>query len=86
PRFLRSVYATIKIQVHLVIQGATAKRKKKWKGIFWFCFAVSVSEKSNLILLHLDCSFLRPHGDRDAPVSAFCGIYNLREPHTTAYA
>lgn len=25
---------------------SAAKRKKKWKGNFWFCFAVSVSEKS----------------------------------------
>ena len=23
---------------------------KKWKGNFWFCFAVSVSEKSTIIL------------------------------------
>ena len=29
---------------------STAKRKKKWKGILWFCFAVSVSEKSTIIL------------------------------------
>ena len=32
------------------------------------------------------CSFLRPHGDRGAPVSAFGGSSNLHEPHTTAYA
>ena len=31
------------------------------------------------------CSFLRPHGDRGAPVSAFCGSSKLREPHTIAY-
>ncbi len=35
----------------------TAKRKKKWKGNFWFCFAVSVSEKSNLILTFLFALF-----------------------------
>jgi hypothetical protein len=29
---------------------STAKRKRKWKGNFWFCFAVSVSEKSIIIL------------------------------------
>jgi len=29
---------------------SAAKRKKKWKGNFWFCFAVSVSEKSTIIL------------------------------------
>src|SRR3989344_1453325 len=29
---------------------STAKRKKKWKGNFWFCFAVSVSEKSTVSL------------------------------------
>jgi len=60
---------------------STAKRKKKWKGNFWFCFAVSVSEKSIYILSYFDCSFLRPHGDRGAPISAFCGSSNVRE-HT----
>ena len=29
---------------------STAKRKKKWKGNFWFCFAVSGSEKSTISL------------------------------------
>jgi hypothetical protein len=36
---------------------SAAKRKKKWKGNFWFCFAVSVSEKSNLILTFLFALF-----------------------------
>jgi hypothetical protein len=36
--------------MHLVTQGATAKRKKKWKGNFWFYFAVSVSEKNTISL------------------------------------
>jgi hypothetical protein len=36
---------------------SAAKRKKKWKGNFWFCFAVSVSEKSNLILTFLFAPF-----------------------------
>jgi hypothetical protein len=45
---------------------SAAKRKKKWKGNFWFCFAVSVSEKSNLYFNIFVCSFLRPHGDRGA--------------------
>ena len=36
---------------------STAKRKKKWKGNFWFCFAVSVSEKSILILTFLFALF-----------------------------
>ena len=36
---------------------STAKRKKKWKGNFWFCFAVSASEKSNLILTFLFALF-----------------------------
>ncbi len=36
---------------------STAKQKKKWKGNFWFCFAVSVSEKSNLILTFLFALF-----------------------------
>ena len=60
---------------------STAKRKKKWKGNFWFCFAVSVSEKSIIILSYFDCSFLRPHGDRGAPISTFSGSSNVHE-HT----
>ena len=32
------------------------------------------------------CSFLRPHGDRGALVSAFGGNFSVRETHTTAYA
>ena len=36
---------------------SAAKRKKKWKGNFWFCFAVSVSEKSTLILTPLVALF-----------------------------
>src|SRR3989344_5997587 len=56
---------------------STAKRKKKWKGNFWFCFAFSVSEKSIIILSYFDCSFLRPHGDRGAPISAFSGDSKL---------
>ena len=31
--------------------------EKKWKGNFWFCFAVSVSEKSSLILTFLFALF-----------------------------
>jgi hypothetical protein len=30
---------------------------KKWKGNFWFCFAASVSEKSNLIMTFLFALF-----------------------------
>jgi hypothetical protein len=33
--------------------GGVGGADKKWKGNFWFCFAVSVSEKSNLILTFL---------------------------------
>jgi hypothetical protein len=36
---------------------SAAKRKKKWKGNFWFCFAVSVSEKSIIILSFLFALF-----------------------------
>ena len=36
---------------------SATKRKKKWKGNFWFCFAVSGSEKSNLILTFLFALF-----------------------------
>ena len=32
------------------------------------------------------CFFLKPHGDRGASVSVFCGSSNLREPHTTTSA
>jgi len=32
------------------------------------------------------CSFLHPHGDRGATISAFGGNSNVRELHTTAYA
>ena len=56
---------------------STAKRKKKWKGNFWFCFAVSVSEKSTISLSLFGCSFLRPHGDRGTLLSAFCGCSKL---------
>src|SRR3990167_840196 len=41
----------------LLPHPSAAKRKKKWKGNFWFCFAVSVSEKSNLILTFLFALF-----------------------------
>ena len=47
-------------------RGGVGGADKKWKGNFWFCFAVSVSEKSTIILSYFDCSFLRPHGDRGA--------------------
>ena len=42
--------------------------------------------KEHYYFIIFDCSFLRPHGDRGAPVSAFCGNSNHREPHTTAYS
>jgi hypothetical protein len=45
---------------------STAKRKKKWKGNFWFCFAVSVSEKStislSLLVAHI-CALTATRGD-----------------------
>src|SRR3990167_5522704 len=62
---------------------STAKRKKKWKGNFWFCFAVSVSEKSIIILSYFVCSFLHPHGDRGALLSAFGGNSNVRSHFAT---
>ena len=37
--------------------GGVGGADKKWKGNFWFCFAVSVSEKSNLILTFLFALF-----------------------------
>jgi len=50
---------------------STAKRPRQWKGNFWFCFAVSVSEKSIIILSYFDCSYLRPHGDPRRPCISF---------------
>src|SRR3989338_8413794 len=51
---------------------SAAKRKKKWKGNFWFCFAVSVSEKSNHILTF--CLLFSPPSRRPRRfLSAFCG-------------
>ena len=37
--------------------GGVGGADKKWKGNFWFCFAVSVSEKNNLILTFLFALF-----------------------------
>ena len=37
--------------------GGVGGADKKWKGNFWFCFAVSVSEKSNLVLTFLFALF-----------------------------
>ncbi|KKU69877.1 MAG: hypothetical protein UX94_C0014G0019, partial [Parcubacteria group bacterium GW2011_GWA2_47_21] len=37
--------------------GGVGGADKKWKGNFWFCFAVSVSEKSNLSLTFLFALF-----------------------------
>ena len=65
---------------------SAAKRKKKWKGFFWFCFAVSVSEKSNLILTFLFALFSTLTATEAPPISTFSGSSNVRIPHTTAYA
>ncbi|MCR4263723.1 MAG: hypothetical protein NUV98_03340, partial [Candidatus Roizmanbacteria bacterium] len=37
--------------------GGVGGADKKWKGNFWFCFAVSVSEKSNHIITFLFALF-----------------------------
>src|SRR3989344_5156086 len=37
--------------------GGVGGADKKWKGNFWFCFAVSVSEKSNNIITFLFALF-----------------------------
>src|SRR3989338_188508 len=37
--------------------GGGGGADKKWKGNFWFCFAVSVSEKSNHIITFLFALF-----------------------------
>src|SRR3989344_7661905 len=38
-------------------RGVWGEPTKKWKGNFWFCFAVSVSEKSNHIITFLFALF-----------------------------
>ena len=49
--------------------GGVGGADKKWKGNFWFCFAVS-DYKMNICIIAFvilsSCSFLRPHGDRGA--------------------
>jgi hypothetical protein len=69
-----------KISLHFSHVSPSPLRReaeKKWKGNFWFCFAVSVSEKSNLYFNIFVCSFLRPHGDQGALLSAFGGNSKL---------
>ena len=39
---------------------------KKWKGTFWFCFAASVSEKSNPIMTFLFALFYNLAATRGA--------------------
>jgi len=59
---------------------SAAKRKKKWKGNFWFCFAVSDYKMNTLIIAFVvlwRCSFLRPHGETRHFLSAFGGSLKL---------
>jgi hypothetical protein len=65
---------------------STAKRKKKWKGNFWFCFAVSVSEKSIIILTLLIALFSALTATEARAIATFSGSSNVREPHTIASA
>ncbi len=54
---------------------------KKWKGNFWFCFAVS-DYKMNIAIIAFvvlwRCSFLRPHGETRRFLSAFCDSSGFR--------
>ncbi|KKQ97952.1 MAG: hypothetical protein UT22_C0006G0033 [Parcubacteria group bacterium GW2011_GWC2_39_11] len=54
-----------------------AENLKLRKENFWFCFAVSVSEKSTIILKTFDCSFLHPHGETRRFLSVFGGSSKL---------
>jgi len=60
-RSRESVCKNQKISLHFSRASSphpsAAKRKKKWKGNFWFCFAVSVSKKSIIILTLLIALF-----------------------------
>ena len=60
--------------------GGVGGADKKWKGNFWFCFAVS-DYKMNICIIAFvvlwSCSFLRPHGETRRFLSAFCGGLKL---------
>ena len=56
--------------------GVVGGADKKWKGNFWFCFAASVSKKSNLIMTFLFALFYIFAATRGAHVSGFCSNSN----------
>jgi hypothetical protein len=60
--------------------GGVGGADKKWKGNFWFCFAVS-DYKMNISIIafvvYSRCSFLRPHGETRRFLSALCGSLKL---------
>jgi hypothetical protein len=60
--------------------GGVGGADKKWKGNFWFCFAVS-DYKMNICIIAFvvlwSCSFLRPHGETRRFLSAFGGDSKL---------
>ena len=60
--------------------------KRNGKEIFWFCFAVSVSEKSISILSLLICSFLCLHGDRGAPPSSVVTRYSANHAQVPTHS
>jgi len=68
----------------LLPHPSTAKRKKKWKGNFWFCFAVSVSEKSNLILIFLFAHICALTATEALPYPRFVEALNSVPPTTNS--
>src|SRR3989344_1580072 len=60
--------------------GGVGGADKKWKGNFWFCFAVS-DYKMNICIIAFvvlwRCSFLRPHGETRRFLSTFSGSSKL---------
>ena len=61
-------------------RGGVGGADKKWKGNFWFCFAVS-DYKMNICIIAFvvlwRCSVFRPHGETRRFLSAFCGSLKL---------
>jgi len=53
---------------------------KKWKGNFWFCFAASDYEKSNLILTFLFALFSVLTARRGASSRRFVVVLNYVPP------
>ena len=62
--------------------GGVGGADKKWKGNFWFCFAVSVSEKSNHIITFLFALFSALTATEALPY--LCLVVSLNSMPSTA--